>query len=207
MASRQIAIPSKPTFNDIDAFWDIEQHLDMHYDYKEQYPQSYSLRLIRLLSKLHIHQLRNIAETYCNGLAFTSNKSYYVGHVGYRIINELDVWNDRCQKNWEIFSVKTPQEIVDTYTRENIYMKEKAKKKKKEKAEKKAPTVTGTIVEYFKKGGTRKGCAELLEKTFPERQIEKMKKTLQVQLSFHIPKKYKVVQKEGSDIIKLKEKE
>jgi len=173
--------------------------------------------IVRSLSQCSLHTLRKIAEVYVPQLEKTSNKAYYVDHLGYRCAAALGYWNARMEQNWREFSRKAPEDILDAYS-VGGYQKMAKKKKKKvaETSEKtvekkrrgrgptKGPTVTGFIREYFLKGGTREGCLDALEKNFPDRSREAMSKTLQVQLSYHLKKAYDVVV--DGDKIKLKPK-
>lgn len=210
----------RPKFSDPAALEDIENYLGISWGlYKRQNASHQGknssvrrfriLSVIRTLADMHAATSKKIAETYIDGLEKTSNKTYYINHIAYRYSAAIGEWSNEIDKNWKAFKKKRPKDVYDTYGNSNKgeKMKEKKAKEKKVKEKKeKKPTVTGTIEEFHKKGGTKEECLALLKKTFPDRSPEAMAKTYGVQMSYHLKKKYDVVVKK-SGAIKLTAKE
>lgn len=217
-----------PAFNDVRAVDDIEQYLAVEEDWKKHAVRermnpfsNYSgltideiigknrVRLvIQALNNARLSDSKKIAKTYCNGLENTNNKTYYILHIMYRFQRAVGWWPKSIRDKWKGFHRLRSEQVQDTFGWSDYVgakMTKSGKKKKKE-AKDKAPTITGTIKEFFSgKGGTKEDCVKALEKAFPDKDVESMKKTLGVQLSYHLPKKqgYKIIKK--GDVIQIRE--
>lgn len=104
----------------------------------------------------------------------------------------------------EMEEVTEKAKELSTEENKKKYAEKKKTLPKTKEPKVKGPSVTKTIEDYFLKGGTKEGCIKKLVEVFPDRNESSLKNTIGVQMSYHLKKKYNIIEKKG--VYSLKEK-
>jgi hypothetical protein len=174
-------------------------------DLKQSSVVGASCLILKRVKALKTKQLRQLYHQVKCSSRGSRNKTFMTKHVCYSISLGLNHASKGMRRNYAEFLLRKPEEQLDIYgycknssslSKPKKEVKPRKKTKQSSKPSQRSrragrPTITSLIVEAIQRdgGSTKEEVIAHVLKKYPERS-EAVPKTVQVQLSYHMPKRF-----------------